>query len=513
MLKETVIYLTPQQAEQTGKYKEFLAQHLNISPQKIKHFEIIKKSLDARKKPPRYHLMMNVFIDSLPPAKEVEKQEYQHCTNKRAVYIIGSGPAGLFAALELIKGGVKPIIIERGKTIDKRKADIAKLSVNHILNIDSNYCYGEGGAGTFSDGKLYTRSKKKGDINEVLKTFVLHGAPENILYDATPHIGTDVLPSIIQSMRQTIVTYGGEFMFNSKLTDIEIAHGRIKSITINNSEQYAVDVLILATGHSARDVFCLLQQRNVFLEAKPFALGVRVEHPQELINSIQYGGGNYDKKLPAAAYKLVTQVGNRGVFSFCMCPGGIIVPSATENGQVVVNGMSNAKRNSPYANSGIVVQVFPDDIVSANPLKLMYFQEEIEQRCCISHEAPQKAPAQRMEDFINGTLSRNLPKNSYHPGTQSMMLDEILPSFIAKSLKEAFRHFDNKMRGFFTNEAVLLATESRTSSPVRICRDKNTFAHVQIKNLYPCGEGAGYAGGITSSAIDGINAAKAVISI
>jgi len=514
MQKEIELFLNISETSQQEKYKDFIAKELGIKTERIKSYIILKKTLDARNKYIKYHFRFKVFVDEdvKPETDSYKRKTYHKVNNKKVVYIIGSGPAGLFAALEFIKIGIKPIIFERGKTVNERKKDIALLNREHILNTDSNYCFGEGGAGTFSDGKLYTRTKKKGDISVVFQTFVEHGANPEILYDAYPHIGTDVLPRIILSIRKYILEYGGEIHFKSKLTDVEIKDHKIKSITINENEQIPVDFLILATGHSARDIYELLHRKKIMLEPKPFALGVRVEHPQELINSIQYHGKDYDKNLAAAQYKLAEQVGQRGVFSFCMCPGGIIVPSATENKTVVVNGMSNSRRNSPYANAGIVVQVNPSDktgFEAHGALHLLYFQDFIEKSCFVDKALQQIAPAQKMTDFVKGKLSLHLPHTSYKPGVKSCMLEYLLPSFITSSLKQAFVLFDKKMRGYYTEEALLLATESRTSSPVRITRNAN-YEHVLVKGLYPAGEGSGYAGGITSSAIDGINIAKEI---
>jgi len=514
MPKEIELYLTVGQALEEKNFISYIADNLRIKKGRINGFDILKKAVDARKKPVKYLFKFRVFIDE-PFVNENYTVSFRECSDKKTVHIIGSGPAGLFAALEFLKAGIKPIIYERGKSVSERKVDIAQLNREHKLNIDSNYCFGEGGAGTFSDGKLYTRSKKKGDIFSVLKTFVDHGAPNEILYDATPHIGTDVLPRVITSIRETIIDYGGEFYFNSKLTDIEVVKGKVKSIIINNNNSIPVSKLVLATGHSARDIYRLLNKKGVLLEPKPFAAGIRIEHPQELINSIQYHGSDYNRRLPPAQYKLVEQIDGRGVFSFCMCPGGIIVPSATDQNQLVVNGMSNSKRNSPFANAGIVVQVNPEDttdIEEYGPLQLLAFQEALEKGCVVNEKNTQTAPAQRMVDFVKGKFSDSLPQTSYIPGIQSVMMQELLPSFIGNALKKAFVKFDNKMKGFYTNQAIILGTESRTSSPVRIPRKEN-FEHVTISGLFPCGEGAGYAGGITSSAIDGINCAKAISGI
>lgn len=512
MVKEIALSLTPKQAANEKDIYAAAAKHLGIKQERINHISFLKKALDARKRIIKYHVRLMVYVDKHPEANTV----YYYPNIKKAktiVPIIGAGPAGLFAALELIKGGCKPLLFERGKAVEERKKDIALLQVKHLLNKNSNYCFGEGGAGTFSDGKLYTRSKKRGNIKDVLNTFVAHGAPQSILYDSQPHIGSDILPGVIRNMRNTILNAGGEIVFNSSLSGIVIKDNCIKSIIINADTYYDTSCLILACGHSARDIYRLLQKEKIHIEAKPFAVGLRVEHPQDLINRIQYKSNKYSALLPPASYKLVAQVEKRAVFSFCMCPGGIIVPSATAPGQVVVNGMSNSKRNSPYANSGIVVQVNPEDVPGVKEhgaLHLMAFQEDLERSFFTDEEKPQTAPAQRLVDFLNQKESSSLPPCSYYPGVKSRMLEDLLPQFIGSALKEGLKAFDKKMKGFVTNEALLLGVESRSSSPVRITRKAGSCEHIHITGLYPCGEGAGYAGGITSSAIDGINAAKEI---
>lgn len=508
MQKETEIYLSPEQAVNENTLNSHIASQLRIKKSRVNGYEILKKALDARRKPIAYYYRIKVYIDEPKPLAETFTISALR-TEAPTVYIIGAGPAGLFAALELLKHGMRPVIIERGKPVSERKYDIAQLNKAHLLNPDSNYCFGEGGAGTFSDGKLYTRSNKRGDIGLILKTFIAHGAPQHILYDAEPHIGTDVLPRVVTSMRETIQNHGGEFRFDSKLTDIIIKNKRVVSIVLNGNEEINTGNVILATGHSARDIYRMLHKNGIALEAKPFAAGVRIEHPQELINSIQYKGQNYNKLLPAARYKLAEQVSGRGVFSFCMCPGGIIVPSATDAGQVVVNGMSNSGRNSAFANSGIVVQVNPADIGKpddTNPLKLLNFQEQLEAACMVDSKKPQTAPGQRLTDFVQGKISATLPRHSYHPGAAPYDLAVLLPKFISAPLKEAIKLFDIRMKGYYTSEAILLGVESRTSSPVRIPRKEN-YEHIETSGLFVCGEGSGYAGGITSSAIDGVNCA------
>ena len=499
--------------------------------QDITGYHLLKKSIDARGKTVWVNLTVNAFIKEPFYQRPVQQFNFKDVSNSsKKVIIIGGGPAGIFAALQLIERGVKPIILERGKEVRARRRDLAKLNKEGIINPESNYCFGEGGAGTYSDGKLYTRSTKRGDINRILSLFVHFGADENILYEAHPHIGTNKLPAIITEMRTRIVDCGGEFLFEKKVIDFTIEKDQIKSVKTTDGDIINGDSFILATGHSARDIFILLHKKNIEIAAKGFALGVRIEHPQELINSIQYGKSNsFDNNLPPAAYSLVEQVEGRGVFSFCMCPGGIIAPASTMENELVVNGWSPSKRNNPFANSGMVVQVETEDVIKfnspnkqfidfASPLLMMNFQKLIEEKAFYSGGGKFVAPAQRMVDFTDGKVSSSLPKCSYLPGIQSASLEEVLPPFIYQRLKTAFKLFAKKMpsknkhHGYFTNEAVLVATESRTSSPVRIPRNEHSLHHPQIKNLYPCGEGAGYAGGIVSAAMDGERVALACCS-
>ncbi|MEM6766660.1 MAG: FAD-dependent protein, partial [Bacteroidota bacterium] len=435
--------------------------------------------------------------------------------NSPPVVIAGTGPAGLFAALELIQQGMKPILIDRGKPVRPRRRDLAKLTREGVVNPDSNYCFGEGGAGTFSDGKLYTRSMKRGNTETVLRLLVHFGAPKDILIDAHPHIGTNKLPDIIENIREHILACGGEVHFGSKLTNVFTQNGGIHSIEINGNEQWECEKLILATGHSARDIFHLLVAQGISIEAKPFALGVRVEHPQELIDSIQYHQAPRHANLPAAAYSLVKQVDERGVYSFCMCPGGIICPAATKEGEVVVNGWSPSKRNNPHANSGIVVQISEEDIpgFSASPLSAIKLQRRVEQKAFQAGGGKQVAPAQRLVDFLEGKVSSTLPDCSYLPGLQSVNMKEVLPKHIAHKLRNGFRLFGKQLKGYLTNEAVILGVESRTSSPVRIPRGMESCMHPEVTGLYPCGEGAGYAGGIMSAALDGVRCARAVCNM
>jgi len=432
---------------------------------------------------------------------------------EKKVAIIGAGPAGLYAALRAIEAGITPVVFERGKDVRARRRDLAAINKAQTVNPESNYCFGEGGAGTYSDGKLYTRSKKRGNVLKALEWLVHFGASDDILVEAHPHIGTNKLPAIITAMREAVIAHGGAVHFNAKLTDIKIENNSIKGLEINGDTWHDFSEVVLATGHSARDIFYLLHKRGVTIAAKPFALGVRVEHTQELINDIQYHGDHQNPYLPPASYALVEQVNGMGVYSFCMCPGGIIAPCATEAEEVVTNGWSPSKRNNPYANSGIVVSVSPEDLPNYkenDPFVCLDFQKKVEYDCWVAGGKTQRVPAQRMIDFVQGKTSADFPKTSYQPGIVSVNLAEVLPPLIAKRLQKAFVKFGRKMNGYYTNEAVLHAPESRTSSPVSIPRDPNTLEHIDIKGLYPCGEGAGYAGGIISAAIDGINCVDAI---
>ncbi len=454
---------------------------------------------------------MLVYCKEDAPEIAPTTKEYPNVAGKEEVIIIGCGPAGMFAALRLIELGKKPIVIERGKDVRERRRDLAAINKHDLVNPDSNYCFGEGGAGTYSDGKLYTRSGKRGSISSVLQTLVAHGAKEDILYEAHPHIGTNKLPKVVQAMRQSILDAGGEIHFNTRVEDFLLEKNHLKGIVTQHGDRIEAKNVILATGHSARDIYTLLHQKGILIEAKPFALGVRAEHHQDLIDSIQYKCPSRGQYLPAASYSLVQQVNGRGVFSFCMCPGGFIVPSATTPGEVVVNGMSPSKRDSKYANSGIVVSVEPSDFKAFKkfgPLAGMKFQEQVEQLAFTAGGETQTAPAQRLVDFCEGKISQNLPDTSYQPGLNPSQLLDVLPQEVGPRLQQGFRAFGKKMRGYYTNEAIVVGVESRTSSPVRIPRDKTTLAHPQIKGLYPCGEGAGFAGGIVSAAIDGERVAE-----
>ncbi len=501
--------------------RNLLAKEAGIVPEIINGYQILKRSLDARSRYPFILLTVSVFIEEpFHPHRllELAKSDLSHAT--KSVLIVGAGPAGLFAALSLIRYGIRPVIIERGKDIRSRRRDLAKLNKEGILNPESNYCFGEGGAGTYSDGKLYTRSNKRGNIQRILDLFVRFGAEENILYEAHPHIGTNKLPGIIQAMRDYIVSCGGEMHFSKKLTGWTEKEGEITEIHTADGDRLRADAIILATGHSARDVYQLFEEKRKEIQAKPFALGLRVEHPQELINSIQYRyireQGPRVKGLPPAAYQLIQTENHRSVFSFCMCPGGIIAPASTGLGELVVNGWSPSKRNNPFANSGIVVNVEEKDwqaFSDKGPLAAMFFQSAIEQKAFTAGGGLYRAPALRLTDFVSGRISASLPPCSYTPGLQPADISAIFPGKISRSLKQAFPAFDKKMKGYFTQEAVVVATESRTSSPVRIPRHDQKLTHPQITNLYPCGEGAGYAGGIMSAAMDGERVAEKIAEI
>jgi len=510
MQKEIEITVAPEDSANEQHILVQLASQLKIDVKRIQDFTILKRSIDARSRRVIFRMQVKVFVDEPKPVA-IFNPDYPDVSDKKRVIIVGAGPAGLFAALQCIENGMKPVVLERGKDVKQRRRDLALINKEGIVNTESNYCYGEGGAGTYSDGKLYTRSNKRGDINKVLQLFVQHGATDDILIDARPHIGTNKLPHIITAIRETILNAGGEVHFDKKVTDLLIKFGKIEGVVVNDEETLTASAVILATGHSARDVYSLLNKKGILVEAKPFALGVRIEHPQSIIDAAQYHCEVRSEYLPPAYYSLVEQVGNRGVFSFCMCPGGIIAPCATYENEIVVNGWSPSKRNNPFANSGTVVQVTLDDVPGEDPLRMMNFQSEIERMAFDLGGGNLVAPGQRMVDFVEGRVSADLPKNSYLPGTRSVMLKETLPDFIASSLKSALPVFGKKMKGYYTNEAILVGVESRSSSPVRIPRDRETFQHPEIAGLYPCAEGAGYAGGIVSAAIDGVNCANAVL--
>jgi uncharacterized FAD-dependent dehydrogenase len=503
--------LLPSEIKDEGTIRNKLASKLQIPAENL-YFEWNKRSIDARKKPVYFNCRFKVFDQKIPTSILPNFQPKDVRKSEREVVIIGAGPAGLFAALRCLELGMRPVIFERGKDVRARRRDLAQLNKKGELNPESNYCFGEGGAGTYSDGKLYTRSKKRGDVVKVLEWFVHFGASNDITIDAHPHIGTNKLPGIISAMRSCIEAHGGHVHFGQRLTDIQVKNGRVNAICLNETEWVKCNHVVLATGHSARDIYYLLNAKKISLEAKPFALGVRIEHSQQLIDRIQYHGSEYHENLPPASYSLVTQVDGRGVYSFCMCPGGIIAPCATQNGEVVTNGWSPSKRNNPYSNSGIVVGVFPEDFpgFESNPLVLLDFQKEIEQKAYELAGGNQRIPAQRMLDFLNHKRSTDLPRTSYHPGLVSVDLKGLFPDFIHEKLRLGLLDFGKKMKGYLTNDAVLHAPESRTSSPVLIPREKERFEHPQLKGFYPCGEGAGYAGGIVSAAIDGIKVVEAI---
>jgi len=511
MIKNIQLQVLPEVAAKSDLLLKVVSKKCDTDISDIKHIDILKRSIDARQKITKINLRVDVYINEVFKEAQETLPDYKDVSHQDSVMIVGAGPAGLFAALNLIEKGLKPIILERGKNVRSRRLDIAKLTKEHIVHEDSNYCFGEGGAGTFSDGKLYTRSKKRGDVNKILDILVQHGASPNIRVEAHPHIGTNKLPKIIQSIRETIIEFGGQVLFNSRVIDILIKNNTVYGVELQDGSIIDANKIIVATGHSARDIFELLYKKEIEIEAKAFALGVRVEHSQELIDQIQYNCKTRGEYLPPSAYSIVKQVNGRGVYSFCMCPGGIIAPCATRPGEVVTNGWSPSNRDYETSNSGIVVELTLDDYAKYSkygPLAGMYFQKDIEQTAWEMGGETQKVPAQRLVDFTQNKLSSDIPKTSYFPGTTSAKLKNVLPPFIYQNLQEGFKQFGKQMKGYLTNDAVVHAPESRTSSPVRIPRDRVTLEHPQIKGLFPCGEGAGYAGGIISAAIDGIKCAE-----
>ena len=508
MTSEYQIRVLPQVAANEQQLKAWLADEYGFDVRTCNSVRILKRSIDARQRTIFVNLKVRVYINEVPTDDEYVHTEYGDVSQRPQVIVVGAGPGGLFAALRLIELGFRPVVLERGKNVHDRKKDLAAISRTQQVDPESNYCFGEGGAGAYSDGKLYTRSKKRGNIDKILNVFCQHGASTAILADAHPHIGTDRLPKVIEAMRNTIIICGGEVHFQTKMTQL-IVHGDCVVGAVAGEREYRGPV-ILATGHSARDVYRYLAEAKIEIEAKGIAVGVRLEHPSELIDQIQYhsrqGRGKY---LPAAEYSFVTQVEGRGVYSFCMCPGGFVIPAATDREQIVVNGMSPANRGTQWSNSGMVVEVRSDDVEGADDvLRMMHFQEQLERMCWQQGNMKQTAPAQRMADFVNKRLSYDLPKSSYAPGLISSPLHFWLPKMIANRLQEGFKVFGKQAHGFLTNEAVLIATETRTSSPVRILRDNMTLQHVRLQGLFPCGEGAGYAGGIVSAGVDGERCAE-----
>lgn len=543
MTNEYQMRVEPQVAAQENLLRRRIADEQGIDERTIYGVRILRRSIDARQRQIWVNLTVRVYVNEQPQDDAYQRTDYPNVEGRPQVIVVGAGPGGLFAALRLIELGLRPVVLERGKNVHERKKDLANITKTQKVDAESNYCFGEGGAGAYSDGKLYTRSKKRGNIEKILNVFCQHGASTSILADAHPHIGTDKLPKVIEAMRNTILRCGGEVHFQTKMTrlifrgvrsgecgvglpisgeeliviGVEAEDISQSSVLTPHSSKEFFGPVILATGHSARDVYRYLAEAKIEIEAKGIAVGVRLEHPSQLIDQIQYhskqGRGRW---LPAAEYSMVTQVDGRGVYSFCMCPGGFVIPAATDKEQIVVNGMSPASRGTQWSNSGMVVEVRPEDLddnqypIANNPLRVMHFQEELERMCWQQGNMRQTAPAQRMADFVNGRLSYDLPKSSYAPGLISSPLHFWLPKMITKRLQEGFKTFGRQAHGFLTNEAVMIAVETRTSSPIRIVRDKDTLQHVRIQGLFPCGEGAGYAGGIVSAGVDGERCAESV---
>ena len=517
MIKEIQLRITLKEASVTDILKIKAAEQLSLSVKNLTDVKILRKSIDARKSTIIFNYKVAVFINEPLSENKVKQFIYKDVSRAKPVHIIGFGPAGMFAALRCLELGYKPVVLERGKKVQERRRDLKTINQDHIVNEDSNYCFGEGGAGTYSDGKLYTRSLKRGNVRRIFEQFVFHGATEQILIDAYPHIGTNKLPKIVENIRETILKYGGEIHFETKVTDFVVKDNQLKAIRLQNNIEMSTEAVILATGHSARDIYYLLDKKDIAIEAKSFAMGVRVEHPQHIIDSIQYHcEGKRDELLPAAPYSLVHQVKDRGVYSFCMCPGGFIVPAATATGEVVVNGMSPSKRNNEFANSGIVVEInIAQDLYkydSFGELKGLEFQKDLEKLAFNAGGKTQTAPAQRMTDFVTGNLSTDLNSTSYQPGLKSAPLHSLLPKIIGSRLRSGFKEFGKKMKGFYTEEANVVGVESRTSSPIKIPRNEK-LEHPQIKGLYPCGEGGGYAGGIVSAAMDGERCVESIIKV
>ncbi len=513
MLKEIELKLLPAEAVDEGLIKRKVAEKCRLKANQILTIKPTRRSIDARGRRPFVRLRVQAFIGETVPAEPAILEQLKEVHHSPSVIIVGAGPAGYFAGLELLELGLKPILFDRGKDVRSRRRDLRAIQQFGEVNPHSNYCFGEGGAGTYSDGKLYTRSHKRGNIEKALQLLVEHGAHSDILVDAHPHIGSNKLPKIVASIRETILHFGGEVHFDSQVTDLIVEEKVMKGVVVNDQEEHRAAAIILATGHSARDIYQLLAKKGIEIEAKPYALGVRIEHPQPLIDSIQYRQKPRERDLPAASYRLACQVNGRGVFSFCMCPGGLVVPAATAPGELVVNGMSMSKRDSPFANSGTVVAVEMEDLIPYQEHGIfagLAFQQEIEQRMWRAGDGSQKAPAQRLTDFVNAKTSKNLPATSYIPGLFEAPLHQLLPKSIYDRLREGVQQFGKQMKGYYTSEANVIGTESRTSSPIRIPRDRKTYMHTSIQGFFPCGEGAGYAGGIISAAMDGQNVARAV---
>lgn len=514
MIKALQLRINLHQERQADGLLKKAAHDLDVKTSEISGIKILRKSIDARKRNIMFNYKVEVFINEPMPETSEYHFDYKDVSNAKPVHIIGFGPAGMYAALRCVELGFKPIVLERGKNVQDRRRDLKAINQDHFVNEDSNYCFGEGGAGTYSDGKLYTRSLKRGDVRRIFENLVYHGATDQILVDAHPHIGTNKLPKVVQNIRENIIKFGGEIHFETRVTDFTIKGDKIVALQLLDGTELDTEKVILATGHSARDIFYLLNDKKIKLEAKSFAMGVRVEHPQEIIDGIQYHckGEPRDELLPAASYSLVQQVNDRGVYSFCMCPGGFIVPAATANGEVVVNGMSPSKRNNKFANSGIVTEINADkDLYKYEhfgPLKVLEYQKDLERLAFTAGGRRQSAPAQRLTDFVEGKLSSSLNETSYQPGLKSAPLHSLLPKIIGGSLRKGFKAFGEKMKGYYTEEANIIGVESRTSSPVNIPRTE-TLEHPEIINLFPCGEGGGYAGGIISAAMDGERCAEA----
>lgn len=513
MIKTVELKLFPDQVNEQDFIWKRAASLAKVVLEDVNNVAVIKRSIDARGSRPVYRLRCEVYIDETPRKAKSIISTFKQVSQEKEVFIIGAGPAGYFAAMRLLKEGLKPIVLDRGKDVQARRRDLRAIQQEGIVNPHSNYCFGEGGAGTYSDGKLYTRSQKRGKIVDVLSLLVEHGATEDIMIDAHPHIGSNKLPKIVGNIRETIIEFGGEVRFDSHVTDLDIDHGRVKGLQINGDEWIKTDAIILATGHSARDIYKLLDAKKVYMEAKPFALGLRIEHKQSLIDSIQYNQVVREENLPASSYSVVTQINGVGVFSFCMCPGGLVVPAATAPGEIVVNGMSLSRRDSPFANSGFVTAISTEELHELGykgVFGTMNFQQEVEQNMFNAGDGSQKAPAQRVTDFVEGKLSADLNDTSYIPGLFSARVDELLPTFVSDRLRNGVKEIGKKMKGYYTSSANFIGVESRTSSPIKIPRHKESYMHEGVEGLFPCGEGAGYAGGILSACMDGENVASAV---